>query len=560
MSEINKNTDGSQEYVGRYEKQPVPPLRPLRPLKKASEGNEQPKPAPSKAVSESESDAPAPKKRPAASPDGTAAKKRPPVSENGEPVKKRPAKTKKQKAAEAKQRAKEKARIRRQKRRERRRNRITNAVAWVNVVAVSGILACGAGYMLFFEHETISKDENRYLAKFPEFSAESYFNGEYTEGIADYYNDTVPNRDFFKQIITNDLMPLKGRKFGDDSVELIGMAVEKKQTETTTTVTTTTGTGTTAEAVTTETTTTLPKAIDPAADGEMANNILIANDRGIMIYGGAWGAEKEYAEYVNEYKEMLPDVNIYSLVAPTACSFYTPENYKDMFESEKKDLDSIKKSLKKVTHVDAYTPLLAHKNEDIYSRTDHHWQPLGAYYAAEAFAEAAEVDFQPLDSYKKITLPNYVGTLYGYSQSAALLNHPEHFVYFKPKDMTQFKVTQYNTYFGEPVDAELFLDTNTLDNSSYYLVFGMDERIAHVHNSKCKNKRTLVIFKDSYGNALLPFLAGSFEDVYLCDIRYFNLNAASFAEEVECTDMLFAMCTYSAVGPNKDYIYWNIHQ
>ncbi|MBR1824100.1 MAG: hypothetical protein IJ779_07700, partial [Ruminococcus sp.] len=381
MSELNKNTDGSQEYVGRYEKteneyvgkheKPAPkPLRPLKPLKKNDGGAEQ-KPVRPAAAKRPEG-APA-RKRPA---EGQPARKQ---TAEGQAPRKRPAdpaQAKKRRAAEAKKKAREQALIRKQKKKERRRNRITNSVAWVNVAAVGGILAFGAVYMLFFEHETISNDENRYLAKFPEFSSESYFKGEYTEGIADYYNDTVPNRDFFKQIITNDLMPLKGRKFGDDGVELIGMAVEKKQTETTTTVSTTTGTGTTVEATATETTTTLPKAIDPAVDGEMANNILIANDRGIMIYGGAWGAEKEYAEYVNEYKEQLPNVNIYSLVAPTACSFYTPENYKDLFESEKKDIDSIAKSLKKVTAVDAYTPLLAHKNENIYSRTDHHWQPL----------------------------------------------------------------------------------------------------------------------------------------------------------------------------------------
>lgn len=550
MSEMNNKKDGSQEYVGRYEKKEneyvgryektaEQPLRKLKPLKKATV-----QPAENAQVASEPKPVP---KRPA----------------NGQPPKKRPfspAQAKKQKAAAAKKKAREQAFIRKQKRKERRRNRITNAVAWINVAAVGGILFCGAVYMFAFEHETISNDENRYLAKFPEFSTESYFKGEYTEGIANYFNDTVPNRDFFKKIITNDIMPLKGRKFGDDGVELIGMAVEKKQTATTTTVSTTVGTGTTAETSATETTTTLPKAIDPAVDGEMANNILIANNRGIMIYGGAWGAEKEYAEYVNSYKEQMPKVDVYSLVAPTACSFYTPENYKDLFESEKKDLDSIAKSLKKVTAVDAYTPLLAHKNEDIYSRTDHHWQPLGAYYAAEAFAEAAKVDFEPLDSYKKMTLSNYVGTLYGYSQSTDLLNHPERFVYYKPKDLASLKVTQYNTYFGEPVDAELFNDPANLDNSSYYLVLGTDERIVHVENPKCKNGRNLVIFKDSYGNALLPFLVGSFENIYLCDIRYFNLNAVSFAEEVECTDMLFAMCTYSAVGPNKDYIYWNINQ
>ena len=546
------------EYVGKHEKQSVPPLRPLKPLKRAGSpaaDRQETAEDTNKIVQEKKKAAPSSAARPMRK--KPSAENVQAVSEQKAPAPKRPPMTKKQRAAAAKAKAREQAKIRRQKRRERRRKRITNAVAWVNVAAVGGLLAFGAVYMFAFEHETIAKDENRYLAKFPEFSSDSYFKGEYTEGIADYYNDTVPNRDFFKQIITNDLMPLKGRKFGNDGVELIGMAVEKKPVETTTTVMTTTGTGTTVETSSTATTTTLPKAVDPAVDDEMANNILIANNRGIMIYGGAWGAEKEYAEYVNSYKEQLPDVNVYSLVAPTACSFYTPENYKDLFESEKKDIDSIKRNLKDVTAVDAYTPLLAHKNEDIYSRTDHHWQPLGAYYAAEAFAEAAEVDFDPIEKYQKVTLYDFVGTLYGYTQSAALLNNPEKFIYYKPKNT--LKVTQYDQYFQNPSEVELFIRSSTLDTSSYYVVFGSDERIVHVNNPSCRNGRNLVIFKDSYGNALLPVLANSFENIYMCDIRYFKVNAAEFAKDVKCTDMLFAMCTYSAVGPNRDFIEQNLH-
>lgn len=550
MSEIKKNNSSPEggEYVGRYEKREgdtagaaAPrPLKPLKPLKKAGAAAAEKKTTPATGTDNAPKKEPAPSKKPNWQSEDACPKK------------------KKRSEAAAKEAARIKAQKKKQARRERRHNKITRGIAWINVAAVGGLLALGSVYMLFFKHETISQDENRYLATFPEFSAESYFNGEYTEGIAHYYDDTVPNRDTFKKIITKYITPLKGRKFGDDEVELHGIAFEKNAPQTTTAaVTTVTGTGTAAETTAAETTTTLPSAVDPAVDGEMANNILIANNRGIMIYGGAWGNEKEYAEYVNEYKEALPKVNVYSLVAPTACSFYTPQNYEDLFESEKKDLDSIERSLKKVTAVDAYTPLLAHKNEDIYSRTDHHWQPLGAYYAAEAFAEAAGVDFDPLDKYQKVTLYGFVGTLYGYTRSSILLNNPEKFIYYKPKN--EVKVTQYDSYFQDPTETELFLQPKNLDTSSYYMVFGSDERIVHVNNPSCKNSRNLVIFKDSYGNALLPVLANSFENIYMCDIRYFDVNAVDFAKEVKCTDMLFAMCTYSAVGPNREHIYNNLH-
>ncbi len=520
-------------YVGRYEKRddnmPVedelPQLKPLKPLRKgnaAAPQSAQKRPQP---VSHAE---PETEKSSVKQPENDGNQRKKPLT------------------------AKQKKLIKKKKRTERRRRRITNAVAWVNIAAVGGLLAFGCVYMFAFEHETIANDENRYLAEFPEFSVESYFSGEYTEGVANYFDDTVPNRAAIKEFITKNIMPLKGTQYGDDGVELHGIAFENKPAATTApSPVTTTGTGSAMDNVTTQTTTTLPSVDNPAADGEMANNILIANNRGITIYGGGWGTEKEYANTLNEFKKNLPDVEIYSLTAPTAGSFYIPENYKDLMASEKDDFDSIKKELKNVKQVDAYTALLVHKNEDIYSRTDHHWQPLGAYYAAQAFAMEAGVEFPDIKSYQKVILHDYVGTLYGYTQSAALLNNPENFVYYMPKN--HIKVTQYDTMFQNATETELFVDSANLDNSSYYLVFGMDDRIVHVQTD-CKNGRNLVIFKDSYGNALLPVLTGSFENIYLCDIRYFDLNPVAFAKSVKCTDMLFAMCSFSAVGPNREYL------
>ena len=142
-----------------------------------------------------------------------------------------------------------------------------------------------------------------------------------------------------------------------------------------------------------------------------------------------------------------------------------------------------------------------------------------------------------------------------YTQSATLLNNPEDFVYYVPKK--EVHVTQYDTHFGNAVVADLLLDASDMPNSSYYMVFGADERIVHV-NTECKNGRTLVIFKDSYGNALLPVLTGSFENIYLCDIRYFDLNAPEFIKNVGATDLLFTMCSFSAAGGNKYSIYNNL--
>lgn len=457
------------------------------------------------------------------------------------------------------------------KKKEKNRKFITNAAALLNILLIGSTLGFGCVYMTCFEHETKADDENRMLAEFPKFSLKSYLSGDYTEGIANYFDDTVHNRASIKKFIASNLTPLKGRKYGgddDEGVELYGTAFERPKPQkpaVTTTAVTTSPAVTTAADVSVSTTapplTTSeppPKVDNNAdADGELANNILIVNKRGITLYGGAWGNEKEYASFVNAYKGALPDVNVYSLVAPTACSYYMPDKYMDLVASEKDDINSIAESLNAVTPVDAYTALLLHADEPIYSRTDHHWQPLGAYYAAEEFARVAGVPFTPLDQYEKVVLPGYVGTLYGYTQSATLLNNPEDFIYYKPP--TDCIVTQLDTSYNNAVGSILLFDPQYLSNSSYYMVFGGDERIVHVQTS-AGTGRKLVIFKDSYGNALLPFLTSSFDDIYLCDIRYFDLNAIDFIKEQGATDLLFAMCSYSAVGENRLHIRDNMYQ
>lgn len=473
-----------------------------------------------------------------------------------------------------------------------KRAAMNTAIALTNVIVFGAILGCGFVYLSFFKHETKSDEENRYLAEFPDFSLASYINGDYTEGIADYFDDTVHGRSTIKKFIADKIMPLKGKAYGEDEVELHGAAFDHSSSPVRDTVQPTTAAVTTAapteattvpvsgtesasQSATQTAVTTQPvtnTTVEPtheteapaenqddmnAADGEVTNNILIVNNRGITLYGGGCGNETQYAEYLNEYKQALPDVNVYSMVLPTSSSFYLPDKYKNLAASEKDDFDRMGEAFKDVKYVDAYSALEKHTDEPIYSRTDHHWQPLGAYYAAQAFAEAAGVPFPELSAYEKIVLPGYVGSLYNFTQSSKLSNNPEDFVIYKPKN--QLKVTQYDTSFHNPQEIGIINDPKYLASSGYYMAFGADNRIAHVQ-SDCKNGRTLVIFKDSYGNALLPVLANSFENIYLCDIRYFDLNAASFIKEVGATDLLFSMCSYSAVGVNRKNIYNNLHK
>lgn len=449
---------------------------------------------------------------------------------------------------------KESAKERKARYKLRRQILITNRIgAVLRIFTLGTILFGGSIFLMVGARPTESAEENRKLATFPEFSWEALKDGSYTADIMTYYEDTVPGRSFFKHLISQ-LESYKGLQ-GEDQVAFYGnikqinasgeenVQPKAHSAETTVPVASVTDGLTTTTAVTTE----LPEA-DPV---EIGDGIVLVDKRALSVYGGSFSRGESYAACLNEYKKALgKNVNVYSMVAPTAVSFYLPDSYSSYTGSELDNINHINELLQDVKPVDVYSILEQHTDEDIYARTDHHWLPLGAYYAANAFAETAGVSSTSLSDYTKTTLSGYLGSMYTFTKSAVLQENPEDFTYYTPKN--QYTTTYYDTDFTNERDGNLMINLDNVEPVSWYLVFmGGDEKITHV-KTDVTNKRTLVIVKDSYGNALIPYLTQSFSDIYVIDMRYFDLNAVSFMQQVNATDVLFAMNTFSATGSNSE--------
>lgn len=290
-------------------------------------------------------------------------------------------------------------------------------------------------------------------------------------------------------------------------------------------------------------------------EGEMSGSgVFVLDDgRALELYGGGYSRGRNYAETINQLKQMVGNnVNVFSLVAPKAVSFYLPAKYSYLTASEWDNIDYLNGFLDdNVIPVDAYTALSEHVNEDIYFRTDHHWQPLGAYYAAEEFAKTAQVPFAPLSAYETVALEGYVGTMYGWSnQNPEVKKHPDVFTYYKPKN--DYTVTYYSQSLTDPFEGSLFLKSlDTVPTVSWYLVFmGGDDKVAHIHTD-VNNGRKLVMVKDSYGNAFVPCLTNSFEDIWVVDMRDFEGSISQLVKDEGLTDVLFCMCSMSATGDNQ---------
>lgn len=248
------------------------------------------------------------------------------------------------------------------------------------------------------------------------------------------------------------------------------------------------------------------------------------------------------------YRTTLPQqVNVYLLLIPSAASYYTPDVARKWMRSEAVVMNAVYAGLDpKVKIVDAYSALAKHADEDIYSRTDHHWAPLGGYYTAEVLAEVAGVPFKDLSSYERMVVPNYVGSMYSFSKDESIRLSPETFVYHKPRDI-EYETTYISyslssnrrTIVGEsrPTKGQYFY--NYKGSMAYCNFMARDNRITQVKTAT-KNGRRMLIIKDSFGNAIPGYLFYSFEEIHVVDFRFCNKNLKKYVETHGITDVVIS--------------------
>lgn len=411
---------------------------------------------------------------------------------------------------------------------------------------------------------TYSELERRELATFPDFSIDSLLSGAWTRDISAWFSDTEPFRDEFMTLN----MAITSRAalnipLGDGDDVIAFHATE------------TGGGDPGAEAALAEEapimeqlngplTIEAPESTDSAAtdvEAKMASSgILVVgkapNARALMVFGASAHAGKAYADAINQYRTALGNqVKIYCMPIPTSIEFYCPEKAKKVAKPQIATINNIFSLLQGVTAVDCYTPLSRHKNEDIYLRTDHHWAPLGAYYAAKAFAETAKVPFVDISKYDSHTVHDFVGTMYGYSKDISVKQSPEDFVFYTPNGVDY--TTTYRNYnvdkgfhvhgIGKPYKGKYFQHYKDGSGAAYSTFMGGDTKLTQVKTST-NNGRKLLILKDSFGNAVPGYLFFSFEEIHVVDFRYFTSNIVDYVNDHGITDLLFTNGIFNSCG------------
>lgn len=430
----------------------------------------------------------------------------------------------------------------------------------ISIAVILGVIALTAVLLAVLPRPKTSELEKRELAPMPEFSAKALFSGEYFSGIAEHFSDTVPFRE--QLVVLNSRMKKamgissptfygtvdivaddEGNSLEETPVQTepaqtepvpqqTDVAVSEKTEENDSAVTETSAVSETTESETTG-------IADFSNNGIVVDGVkMYGEDAGVMLFGGNKKQGARYAEIINKYKASLGNVNVYNMVVPTSVEFYLPKKYSKYSSSEKESIDYIYSCLSPdVTPIDAYSKLAEHTDEYIYLRTDHHWSPLGAYYAYTAFCEALGMEYHLITDYTEKVKDGFVGSLYGYTNDITLANAPEQFHYFLPPDVTYSVQTYYYDTLAPKNGGALFHEY--VEGANCYGMFLGADAIHTKITTSTKNGRKIVVFKESYGNAFVPFLVNNFEEIYVIDIRYFGTNAVDYIKKIGATDVLF---------------------
>lgn len=364
--------------------------------------------------------------------------------------------------------------------------RLNTIIIVVFAVFIGGITCMN----LLAEDQPFSQAENRPLMQFPKVSLERITSGAFTKDVETYLSDQFVHKRFWTSIKASAQKAVlkkdnNGVYFGED-----GYLFEK---------------------------------FEPPSEQIDANS-----------------------ESISRFLEKTKGVPVYGLLAPTSIEIY-PEKLPEFAQtaSETAAIHRVEEKVKgDISWIDTADALKAAKEQPIYFHTDHHWTTHGAYVAYQAAMEKMGMAPFSSDEFTIRTVSkNFRGTYDAKANDPSV--EADEIDVFEPKFHVSYDVDIDD---GQSKMDSLYAWEFLEKRDQYSLFLGGNHRAVTIH-SNVKNGRKLMIIKDSYAHALVPFLANHFEEIYMVDLRYDHRDMAQVVKEKEIQDVLFV---YNIAGFAED--------
>ena len=399
------------------------------------------------------------------------------------------------------------------------------------IAAFAVLLFVGATVALYLPlRPTYSEAEKRELTEFPEFSVTALLDGSYFDGIGTWYSDTFP----FREMFINANSKIKSFYGIGDSISGF---VDEMGDEIPVIPETPTG----GESATVPPTTEPPdKPDDPLI--QKLSSVIIVDNAAYEYYSFIRSTADGYAATVNRAVNALKGKSrVFCMVIPTSIDIMLDDDIrKNVSTTSQNDAINYIYSVTspEAVKIKLYEPLRAHRDEYIYFRTDHHWTALGAYYAYCEYAAAAGLTPAALTDFEEKKFDDFVGAFYNDTdKDPALEKDPDTVYAYKPVGNVKLEYTDKK---GNKVKWPVISDVSGWSRGSKYSTFiGGDQPYTHIVNSDITDGSSCLVIKESFGNAMVPFLTANYAEVHVIDYRYWKGDINEFAKKNGIDDVIF---------------------
>lgn len=251
------------------------------------------------------------------------------------------------------------------------------------------------------------------------------------------------------------------------------------------------------------------------------HGVYLCGDRLIHKIEDASRAEQNIA-YLQKLTE-LTDVPVYLGLIPTAAEVYRDrlpagaENF-----DQAAYLEKVRESVPDAVWVDMEKWMDGASDASLFYRTDHHWTSAGAWHGYAALMEAMGEPFEPLGTPETVS-DDFYGTLY--SSSGVHWLAPDTIERYVSGE----SVTVENFEKGET--HGLYVDSFLGEKDKYASFLGGNTPLYIIRNPEAASEEKLLVVRDSYSDAMAPFLSQYFAEIHLVDLRYYRTSVAEYARE-----------------------------
>ena len=369
-----------------------------------------------------------------------------------------------------------------------------NIVKYPLLIIFAAFIAVFSVLDMFVNRKVFSETENRFLEQKPSFSVKTLMNGKFTTKYETYINDQFVLRDSWINLKS------KAEYF----------------------------------------------------IGKQENNSVIYGKDGYMF-------EKYDRPDEERIAKNIADVNVffekYSKTTPITFAIipnsYTILKNKLPFGVELADqfafIDELYEQVKPTgaATVSLKESLLAHDQNYIFYKTDHHWTTYGAYLAYSDFVTAKGLKPIAYESLKGTEVQDFYGTYF--SKTKFFATEPDIITYLDipTTSVTIDGKTTIENADKKEVQVTGLYNLEQFEKRDKYAGFlygnnGITKIKSQNNQNKTEGKETkILVIKDSYGNSFVPYLTYNYDEVVVIDLRAITVNISEFMAENSFDDVLF---------------------